>query len=159
MAVIDVTVKKDPIKPEKKMICDMETFSTVYSAEIRHYSQLKDCAESFVVDCGMFYLAGHEWNIHYYPCYSDLVDYMALCIRLCTNTTTSLKLDIQISLIDSSGRRKVVTDINNATYFRRNDGDQIKIMRKNKLEYSKYVKDDCLSFECIVTARKWSPVT
>ncbi|KAF3320620.1 BTB/POZ and MATH domain-containing protein 2-like protein [Carex littledalei] len=149
----------DPIKPEKEVICAMEKFSTSYRAKIESYSQLKNCSENFWIDCGMFHVAGHWWTVNYYPRFYNAYegsDMVALRIRLVTETVTPLKVDGQISLIDPSGKR-LVFSYKNQAYCRQNDGKAIELIRTTKLDHSKYVKDDCLSFECQVTVSKWSP--
>ncbi|KAF3328138.1 inosine triphosphate pyrophosphatase [Carex littledalei] len=169
-SIMDASVKEDPIKPEKEVICAMEKFmSTRYGAKIESYSQLKHCPENFMIDCGMFHVAGHWWTVDYYPRFfkysHDNTDKVALRIRLVTETVTPLNVDVQISLIDPSGKR-LVFPYKNQAYYRKNDGVPIRLVQKSKLDSSKYVKDDCLSFECqgkIVPARGpndfgWDPV-
>ncbi|KAF3341686.1 MATH domain-containing protein [Carex littledalei] len=152
-SVIDASVK-DPIKTEKDVICALKTFTTVYRVKIENYSQLKHSYD-LVINCGTFHLAGYEWTVDYFPRLFYFTNEVGLRIRLCTNINTSLKLDIQINLIDPSGRCLVVAK-KKRTYYWRNDGEPITIMRKTKLESSKYINDDCFSFECIVTVTKWS---
>ncbi|KAF3341685.1 hypothetical protein FCM35_KLT00323 [Carex littledalei] len=156
VSLIDASVE-DPIEPEKEVICDMETFSMVYRAKINRYSKVKCCPPGFWIDCGTFDLAGHLWAISYYPKVIGIPQGVALQIRLLTNITTSLKLKVKVSLIDPSGRRLVVADIRRQIYDKMNDGLKIPFMQKTKLDSSEYVKDDCLTFECIVSVTKWSP--
>ncbi|XP_078154107.1 uncharacterized protein LOC144549257 [Carex rostrata] len=154
-SAVDDSVKDPITKPEKEVTCDMETFSTVYRAKIKHYSQVKLCPRDFVIDCGMFDLAGHRWDIFYYPnLYSSYSqDQATLEIKLLTATTTSMKQNVKICLIDPSGRNLMVGEVNRV-YNKRDDGKMMGILLSDKLEY---VKDDCLTFEFIVSVTKWSP--
>lgn len=159
-SVIDASVQEDPMKPEKEVIFAMKKFSTCYRAKIENYSQLKHCPENFMINCGTFHLGGYLWTVDYYPRFYnhdyDVTDKVALCIKLVSVTVTPLKLDAQISLIDPSGKH-LVYSYKNQAYRSTYDGKPIILMRKNKLDSSKYVKDDCLSFECQVSVSKWSP--
>ncbi|KAF3341682.1 BTB/POZ and MATH domain-containing protein 3 [Carex littledalei] len=158
-ATIDASVK-DPMKPEKEVICAMETFSTVYRAKIECYTQFKSRPHDFRIDCGTFDLAGHRWAISYYPAtniHTMSITEAALHIRLLTDTNTSLTLGGEISLIDPSGKPSKVGYISKE-YNKRDDGHKMSIMEKQQLDSSEYVKDNCLTFECLVRATKWSPV-
>ncbi|KAF3341684.1 hypothetical protein FCM35_KLT00322 [Carex littledalei] len=156
-SAIDASVKDPITEPEKEVICDMETFSTVYHAKIKHYSQVKLCPRDFSIDCGVFDLAGHSWAIFYYPnLYGYSQDQGTLEIKLLTDTTTSLKQNVKISLIDPSGRHLMVGEAKQV-YNKRDDGKRMAFMLNTKLDFSEYVKDDCLTFEFIVSVTKWSP--
>ncbi|XP_078170580.1 uncharacterized protein LOC144564840 [Carex rostrata] len=156
-SLIDSSVE-DPIEPEKEVICDMETFSTVYRAKINRYSKVKCYPPGFWIDCGTFDLAGHLWAISYHhPKVIGIPQGVALQIKPLTNIRTTLKLEVIVSLFDPSGRRSVVADIRRQVYDKMNDGLRIPFMQKSNLDSSEYVKDDYLTFECIVSVTKWSP--
>ncbi|XP_078149668.1 uncharacterized protein LOC144544983 [Carex rostrata] len=146
---------KDSIETEREVICDVETFSTVYRANIKGYSQFQFCPRDFNIDCGKFSLAGHRWSVNYYPNVFALPRMVELHIRLLTYTTNSLKVDIQINLIAPNGRRLAVAE-RKQTYFRQNNMVAIRFMWKPKLYSSEYVNEDCLSFECIMSTTKWT---
>ncbi|XP_078169463.1 BTB/POZ and MATH domain-containing protein 2-like [Carex rostrata] len=158
-ATIEASVKKDPIKPDKEVICAMETFSTVYRAKIECYTQVKRCPLHFRIDCGTFDLAGHRWAISYCSRTNENGhDNVALHIRLVTDTNTSLELNGKISLIDPSGKPSMVPDdIYRKVYNKRDDEHKTAFMEKTILDSSEYVKDGCLTFECLVSVTKWSP--
>ncbi|KAF3325370.1 hypothetical protein FCM35_KLT10441 [Carex littledalei] len=145
----------DPIQTEKEVICDMETLSTVYRANIKGYSQFQFCPHDFTIDCGKFDLAGHRWSVYYYPNAFVLGRMVILHIRLLTYTTNSLKVDIQINLIAPNGRRLAVAERKH-TYFSNNNVVVLPLIRKSILDSSEYVKEDCLSFECIMSTTKWA---
>ncbi|XP_078154096.1 uncharacterized protein LOC144549248 [Carex rostrata] len=157
VSAIDASVK-DPIEPKKEVICDMETFTTVYCVKIKHYSEVKHKPQDYTIDCGTFDLGGNRWAVYFCPGVSTLFGMVTLgSIRLLTDSTKPLIVHIQINLIAKSGERVAVTATKHAvTYYRKNGVEAIPYIRKTKLDSSECVKDDCFSFECIVTVTKWS---
>ncbi|XP_078149666.1 uncharacterized protein LOC144544981 [Carex rostrata] len=139
----------------REVICDMETLSTVYRVNIKGYSQFNFCPDDFSIHCGKIDLAGHRWSVYCYPGVFAFVRMVMLHIRLRTYTTNALKVDIRINLIAPNGRRVMVAE-RKQIYYRENNVVVIPLMRKSKLDSSEYVKDDCLSFECIMSTTKWA---
>ncbi|KAL5541702.1 hypothetical protein UlMin_009412 [Ulmus minor] len=138
-----------------------ETVNGFHEFKIRGYSLAKGMGIGKYIASDTFMVGGYEWAIYFYPdgkSVEDNATYVSLFIALASEGTDVRAL-FELTLLDQSerGRHKVHSHfdrtLESGPYTLKYRGSMWgykRFFKRNILETSDYLKDDCLSIKCCV---------
>ncbi|KAJ4804443.1 BTB/POZ and MATH domain-containing protein 2 [Rhynchospora pubera] len=144
-------------KVEMDAICRMETHTKTYCVKIERYSLTKALKVRNCIPIGMFDLAGLFWGFQFFPNgnWGDK-DCISFILVLLTETSITLGIEYEISLLDSKGMDSTVSKkCGNSNFSRRGQTDGFhNFMKRIDLESSEFLNDDCLTVKLHLTVIK-----
>lgn len=138
-----------------------QTVNGSHEFKITGYSLAKGIGVGKYIASDTFDVGGYSWAIYFYPdgkSVEDNAGYVSMFIALASEGTDVRAL-FELTLLDQSGkeRHKVHTHFGRALEsgpyalkYRGSMWGYKRFFRRNLLETSDYLKDDCLSVQCIV---------
>ncbi|KAH7838490.1 hypothetical protein Vadar_027205 [Vaccinium darrowii] len=138
-----------------------QTINGSHEFKITGYSLAKGIGVGKYIASDTFDVGGYSWAIYFYPdgkSVEDNAGYVSMFIALASEGTDVRAL-FELTLLDQSGkeRHKVHTHFGRALEsgpyalkYRGSMWGYKRFFRRNLLETSDYLKDDCLSVQCIV---------
>ncbi|WVZ49027.1 hypothetical protein U9M48_000409 [Paspalum notatum var. saurae] len=131
------------------------TESGQHLLKIDGYSHTKDVPTGSDIKSQPFRVGGHNWRIMYYPngLNSNWSDYISIFLQLDNNVPQGVRAQHTFSLLDREGK-PVPYFINNGTRIFTDGWGTAALIRRDELEKSQYLQDDCLTIVCDVTVMK-----
>ncbi|XP_052153746.1 BTB/POZ and MATH domain-containing protein 1-like [Oryza glaberrima] len=141
-----------PLRSASAVVAGTESGQHLLKTE--GYSRVKDAIPNGgEIKSRSFRVGGHNWYISYYPSgyNSDSTDYISIFLQLDENVEKGVKADYKFSLLDRAGKPSYSRSGKGATFFRDDGWGLRRFIKRDQLEKSEYLKDDCFTIMCEFT--------
>jgi speckle-type POZ protein len=140
--------------------CTAETEKGKHVFEIFDYSKHRGMGHEMLIRSGVFSVGGHDWTIRFYPdgFSPDCRDCISVYLELLGNRAT-VWASCEVSLVDQTTGLSHCVHKTPIRKFSSGDDSRFApqtgmFMNRRKFESSAYLRDDHLTIQCIITARK-----
>lgn len=135
-----------------------EAVSGSHVLKVQGYSLIKGLGVGKFIGSVKFNAGGRSWCIRCYPdgWGSECTDWISVALFLLNPDATEVKAKYRFSLLDQAERTHVPLHTEAVSTFsaKASGKGHDKFIKRQKLEQSAYLKDDCLEISCDVTVLK-----
>ncbi|XP_066351177.1 BTB/POZ and MATH domain-containing protein 1-like [Miscanthus floridulus] len=144
----------EPLRSASAIVASTE--SGQHLLKIDGYSRTKDVPTGSHIQSRSFRVGGHSWHICYYPNgdNSTCSDYISIFLKLDHNVPQGVRAKYTFSLLDHGGKPVPGYTLGSEQTFRDFSWGHLTFIKRDGLEKSEHLKDDCFAIRCDLTVTK-----
>jgi speckle-type POZ protein len=143
-----------PLRSASAIVAGTE--SGQHLLKIAGYSRTKDVPTRSYIRSRSFHVGGHSWHILYYPngLTSSWSDYVSIYLQLDYNVHKGVRAQYRFDLLDHRGKPVPHHTLSSEQIFRDVGWGTAAFIKREELEKSEHLRDDCFTIRCEFTVMK-----